>query len=435
MTDPAAGPTPSPAGERPRVPFRLDLDQQKTRAKELLKALHAGDPDAMQRLREHHPKKPDPTAAVLADAQLVIARELGVPSWPRLRAHVDAMQAARAAIGGPAPDAETPTLHIRCGSDIHDELREGGFTGDFLEVSDPVCMGPVPDQGDLIATRARFLADSFGATTGQDVAAMTARLTGERDGLAAAAGRYRRVVLWMEHDSYDQLILARCLAAFAEHGVPAVLELASADRFPGSERFIGLGQLPPEGLRLLWGQRRRLGADALDGGRAVWAALRRDDPRGLAELAAAGVPGLPHMAGALRRHLAELPGLADGLSLTERMTLALLAEGDERAGRLFARLMREREPLPWLGDLMYWTILDALGRGREPLYRTAEEAAEGESFWRRRLAITEAGRGVLARRLDRMTLDPPERWVGGVRIAPGGPVWRWDGEAGRPTLR
>ncbi|NYZ12201.1 DUF1835 domain-containing protein [Azospirillum sp. RWY-5-1] len=427
MTDPTAG--------RPRVPFRLDLDQQKTRAKELLKALRAGDPAAAARLGDHHPKRPAPAAAVLADAQLVIARELGVPSWPRLRAHVDAMRAARAAIGGPAPDAETPTLHIRCGSDIHDELRDGGFTGDFLEVSDPICMGPVPEQGDLIATRARFLADSFGATAGQDMAAMTARLTGERDGLANAAGRYRRVVLWMEHDSYDQLILARCLAAFAEGRVPAVLELVSADHFPGSERFIGLGQLPPEALRLLWGRRRRLGAGELAGGRAVWAALRRDDPRGLADLAATGVPGLPHMAGALGRHLAELPGVADGLSLTERLTLALLMDGEERAGRLYARLMREREPLPWLGDLMYWTILEALGGGREPLYRIAEQAPESEPSWRHRLAITDAGRAVLAGRLDRMALDPPERWVGGVRIAPGGPVWRWDGEAGRPVLR
>lgn len=417
---------------RARVPFRVDLDQQKTRAKELLKALRAGDAAAARRLADHHPKNPPPAAAVLADAQLVIARELGVPSWPRLRAHVRAMQAARAAIGGPAPDADMPTLHIRCGSDIRDDLLEGGFTGDFLEVSDPVCMGPVPDHGDLIAVRARFLAGAFGAAMDQDVAAMTGRLTAERDGLAEAPGRYPRVVLWMEHDSYDQLILARCLATFAEHGAPAVLELVSADRFPGSDRFIGLGQLPPEGLRLLWERRRRLGAAEIAQGARVWDGLRRDDPRPLAAIAAAGTPGLPDMPRALLRHLNELPGAADGLSLTERLTLDLLAEEDRTIGRLFERLMRVREPLPWLGDLMYLAIVETLGRGSEPLF-TLAEGAEAVPWPQRRLAITGTGRAVLAGGMDRMTLDPPERWVGGVRIAPGGPVWRWDGGAGIPV--
>lgn len=418
---------------RVRVPFRVDLDQQKTRAKELLKALRAGDAAAARRLADHHPKKPLPAAAVLADAQLVIARELGVPSWPRLRAHVRAMQAARAAIGGPAPDGEMPTLHIRCGSDIRDDLLEGGFTGNFLEVSDPVCMGPVPDHGDLIAVRARFLAGTFGAVMGQDMAAMTGRLTAERAGLAEAPGRYPRVVLWMEHDSYDQLILARCLAAFAERGAPVVLELVSADRFPGSDRFIGLGQLPPEGLRLLWERRRTLGAAEIAQSARVWNALRRGDPRPLAAIAAAGTPGLPDMPRALVRHLNELPGAVDGLSLTERLTLELLAEEDRTIGRLFERLMRVREPLPWLGDLMYLAIVETLGRGSQPLF-TVADGAEAVPWPQRRLAITDVGRAVLAGRMDRMTLSPPERWVGGVRIAPGGSVWRWDVGSGKPVL-
>ena len=57
---------------------RIDLDQARRRAKELLKAARAGDADAIARLpRRHEP-------IVLADAQLAIARELGHPSWPKL---------------------------------------------------------------------------------------------------------------------------------------------------------------------------------------------------------------------------------------------------------------------------------------------------------------------------------------------------------------
>jgi hypothetical protein len=57
---------------------RIDIDQARRRAKELLQAVRAGDTEAIARLpRRHEP-------IVLADAQLAIARELGFPSWPKL---------------------------------------------------------------------------------------------------------------------------------------------------------------------------------------------------------------------------------------------------------------------------------------------------------------------------------------------------------------
>ena len=37
---------------------------------------------------------------------------------------------------------------------------------------------------------------------------------------------------------------------------PRRLELINIGEFPGAVRFIGLGQLPPEALRMLWAKRR-----------------------------------------------------------------------------------------------------------------------------------------------------------------------------------
>jgi ankyrin repeat protein len=67
-----------------RLPVRPDQDQLHRQAKELLRAIHDGDANAIAELREHHPESIDPSAAKLADAQLVIARGYGVPSWTRL---------------------------------------------------------------------------------------------------------------------------------------------------------------------------------------------------------------------------------------------------------------------------------------------------------------------------------------------------------------
>jgi hypothetical protein len=67
-----------------RLPVRPDLGQLHRQAKELLQSIHAGDAEAIAELREHHPDSIDPSAAKLADAQLVLARSYQASSWTRL---------------------------------------------------------------------------------------------------------------------------------------------------------------------------------------------------------------------------------------------------------------------------------------------------------------------------------------------------------------
>jgi uncharacterized protein len=71
----------------PHLPARADLDQLRHRAKDLLRAARAGDPDAARRFAA--PAAP----TTLAGAQLVVAREHGFASWARLRAEVERRRA------------------------------------------------------------------------------------------------------------------------------------------------------------------------------------------------------------------------------------------------------------------------------------------------------------------------------------------------------
>ncbi len=441
MTDRPAPPR-SP-GDNPvrSSPFRLNLEQQRKRAKDLLHSVRAGDAEALARFRRHHPSAADlagpaelQRSARLSQAQLVIARELRLPSWPRLKLHIQAMQQARERIaaGAVSPDGDAKTLHIRCGSDLLDPLKQAGFSGDFLEYSDPLCQGPVLAEDAWLAQRAAFVTTAYGGHTGQTADQIAARLRHAEQGLQSAAGHYGRVAIWVEHDSYDQLVLARCLAQFAA-AAPPRLDLISIDRFPGDARFIGLGQLPVEALRLLWNERTPVSAQQLEAGRRVWAKLRQDDPTALAMAARSGVAGLSHMAAALRRHCRELPWLRDGLSLTERLVLQVLAEGPRTVGQIHSALMREREPLPWLGDVMLRFILDSMRAAREPVFTGA--FAGGEQRWPdERLTITGLGRAVLAQDVDWLSLSPPERWLGGVRISAALPCWRWDEGLAAPIM-
>lgn len=72
------------SAEHRHVPVRPDLEQLKHQAKDLLKYLRAGDPAAVAEFRANHPKDIAPEDAILADAQLALARAYGIRSWPRL---------------------------------------------------------------------------------------------------------------------------------------------------------------------------------------------------------------------------------------------------------------------------------------------------------------------------------------------------------------
>src|SRR5688500_4916239 len=75
------------------LPVRPDLDQLHRQAKEFLRAIRAGDANAIDELREHHPDAIDPAAAKLAGAQLALARSYHASSWTRL---IQAVQLADA---------------------------------------------------------------------------------------------------------------------------------------------------------------------------------------------------------------------------------------------------------------------------------------------------------------------------------------------------
>jgi hypothetical protein len=65
------------------LPPRPSLEFEHKQAKALLRRLRSADPDSIARARARHPSL-DVSNLRLADAQLVIAREYGFKSWPRL---------------------------------------------------------------------------------------------------------------------------------------------------------------------------------------------------------------------------------------------------------------------------------------------------------------------------------------------------------------
>jgi hypothetical protein len=67
-----------------RLPDHPNLDQLKHQARDLLNSIRRGEPAAVAVLKKHHPGTLEPSSVKLADAQFVLARSYGAPSWPRL---------------------------------------------------------------------------------------------------------------------------------------------------------------------------------------------------------------------------------------------------------------------------------------------------------------------------------------------------------------
>ena len=79
----------------------MNLEQQKKRARELLRAIRGGQPDALARLRRQDPRWADVNdahvrqLAALHDALYTLAREQGFASWPKLKAYAQPSPNAR----------------------------------------------------------------------------------------------------------------------------------------------------------------------------------------------------------------------------------------------------------------------------------------------------------------------------------------------------
>jgi hypothetical protein len=320
------------------------------------------------------------------------------------------------------------TLHIRCGEDIKDKLAEAGIPGDYLSFADPAWLGPPPAFNAWLSDRAALIAERSGLPRPK----VRAQLGEAYWRLARAPADYQHIVLWFEHDLYDQAVLARVLANFAQRKTLPRIEIISIDRFRGVRPFLGLGQLTALQLASLWPKRQRIGRRHLALGSRAWTALRALTPEAIESLIASDTRALPFLKPALQRHLQELPWTTDGLSLTERAALAALAKGPLSVSELFADAQMKRDPSPFMGDLFFWSVLrDLIGAPRPPVVITS---GTRRLAWHRRVVrLTPTGKALLSGKLDWQELLPLPRWIGGIPAGPGAPDWRWDPKSRRAT--
>ena len=197
-------------------------------------------------------------------------------------------------------------LHITNG-DCAAAVLSQVVQGPILPWRDVLHEGPVRAGLSLEALsreRARFIAEA-----GWGVLADVEQKFKERDVIFRRAGEHDEIVLWFEHDLYDQLQLIQVLDGLAELRGPLISLVCEAEY---------LGNMEPARAAELFGLRNPLTRRHFQEAQAAWAAFRSPDP---AAIDPSKPKALQFLGAALRRHLEEFPWTTDGLSRTERQIL------------------------------------------------------------------------------------------------------------------
>jgi hypothetical protein len=316
-------------------------------------------------------------------------------------------------------------LHVTNGHSAAALIELSGVPGRTTIWADPLNDGPVPGHladAELIRVRAAFLAGSPDQV--DEVAADLSQWRAAVDDQDA----YDELVLWFEHDLFDQLNLIQLLSHLGVRNLSKPAAMVQIDSYPGHPDFKGISELTPADVETLFHARRALTPDQLTLAASAWSAYRSPDPRAIEQLLQGDTSALPFLAAALSRHLQEFPSDVDGLSRSERRLMELALDRPIDIHAALPR-MHDGETAYYITDLSFFDAANALASSSPPLLTINLAKPNGSAMPVGTLELTADGRNVLLGQADRLQLCGIDRWLGGVHLQGGGPVWRWSRHA------
>jgi len=260
------------------------------------------------------------------------------------------------------------TLHITSGDIAGESLVKSGLSGEVFVWHDILYDGPRepgwPDEKTLNA-RARFLEEATAG--GLDRRSILETLHNQYRKLAKAAVK-QHIVLWFDACLFDQSMLSHILTCLLHRGAREV-ELLCIDAFAGIDPFHGLGQMRPDQLASVYGNRLPVKDTQFRFAVQVDEAFATQDAGMLTEISQTTNAPLPWVPAAAARWLQERPDPVTGLGRLEELALTAIRSGCETPGKIFKSVAAAETPPQFWGDTTLWAKINALATREPPLVR------------------------------------------------------------------
>jgi len=248
-------------------------------------------------------------------------------------------------------------LHVANGHCTTRLIEAAGLPGRTSIWADALHDGPVPEvsEDQLVRIRAEFIADGLDVSADQVEADLLQwRAVVDHD------HRYDELVLWFEHDLFDQLNLIQLLTRIGrDRPIRKPVSLVSIDRYPGHPNFKGFGELAPTDIASLFHARSRVTPQQFAVAAVAWDAFRSGSRAGIASLLQGDTSALPFLAPALRRFLDEDATEPGGLTRSERRLIEQLQRGPVDIHAAFTG-MHENETAYYITDVSFWEMVKGL---------------------------------------------------------------------------
>jgi len=315
-------------------------------------------------------------------------------------------------------------LHIANGSATTNLIEAARIPGRSSVWADVLYDGPVPgdvSDAELLRVRARHLSGLADAEYLDEVNGLQ-HWRDEIDDVSS----YDELVLWYEHDLFDQLNLLQLLTWLKGRlAASKTVSLIETGTFPGRPSFKGIGELNPADMAPLFETRAPIADELYALSERAWTAFRQSSPETLDEFRRNGTRAIPFLDAALKRFLEEYPWINDGLSRSERRLLEIASSGPVDLWTTFVH-MHQGETAYYITDLSLVSLLKDFSRLDPPLISIAGTSLEEDRIPNGTVTISDPGRAILNGRLDRVATYGIDRWFGGVHLTSDGLGWRWN---------
>jgi hypothetical protein len=284
-------------------------------------------------------------------------------------------------------------------------MKKAHINGDFLPWRDFLHEGPVPKRfslSQLSKIRAHFIhTKGFGSIEKLE------KEFKERDNQLQNYYKYIKIVLWFEHDLYDQLQLIQVLAWFHKNNKENItITLICTNSY--------LGECTAQEIAKLSRYEQTVTQNHLELATRAWLAFSESTPIPWFKLFQEETSLFPFLKESIRRMLEEYPNTKNGLSRSAHQALMIISKGEKRPKDIFENCQKY-EKQKFMGNIIFWKILDDFVE-----HNLISSKENGQ-----RLQITLLGQQVLNGEINWLHIKTIKRWIGGVNISKDN-LWCWD---------